>query len=112
MSEASRLASTLLWCSFPDDHAHRPDRCSQAFPGPRPFSAREAQAVRAYVDRLDRRVQLAVHLQPSYEAKKVGLIGGEEFVGEEITYLPSTWLWSSEGVARKGRGVVRLFLQK
>ncbi|XP_048483017.1 zinc carboxypeptidase A 1-like [Plutella xylostella] len=53
-----------------DDHAHRPDRCSQAFPGPRPFSAREAQAVRGYVDRLDRRVQLAVHLQPSYEAKK------------------------------------------
>ncbi|XP_047995411.1 carboxypeptidase B-like isoform X1 [Leguminivora glycinivorella] len=53
-----------------DDVSKSPDRCSQWFPGDRPFSTNEARAIRKYVDGLGETIQLAVHLHASFVPKK------------------------------------------
>ncbi|KAJ0177222.1 hypothetical protein K1T71_007231 [Dendrolimus kikuchii] len=53
-----------------DDVSKTPERCSQFYPGTRPFSSAEAQAIRGYVDRLGDNIHLAIHLHASFIPKK------------------------------------------
>ncbi|XP_041978204.1 carboxypeptidase B-like [Aricia agestis] len=53
-----------------DDVLREPDQCSQQYPGLRPFSTAEADAIRQYIDKLDNSVHFVVHLHASFEAKK------------------------------------------
>ncbi|CAH0397883.1 unnamed protein product [Chilo suppressalis] len=53
-----------------DDVHKTPERCSQLYPGAKPFSTTEAQAIRKYVDRLANIVHLAIHLHASFVPKK------------------------------------------
>ncbi|CAG9786161.1 unnamed protein product [Diatraea saccharalis] len=53
-----------------DDNHKTPERCSQLYPGAKPFSTKEAQAIRKYVDRLTGVVHLAIHLHASFVPKK------------------------------------------
>ncbi|XP_063824955.1 carboxypeptidase B-like isoform X1 [Ostrinia nubilalis] len=53
------------------DDVHRtPERCSQFYPGVKPFSTSESQAIRKYVDRLGDIIHLAIHLHASFVPKK------------------------------------------
>lgn len=54
-----------------DDVHKTPDRCSQYYPGVKPFSTAEAQAIRHYVDQLGDTIHLAIHLHASFVPKKV-----------------------------------------
>ncbi|KAL4713241.1 hypothetical protein ACJJTC_013171 [Scirpophaga incertulas] len=53
-----------------DDVRKTPVRCSQFYPGTAPFSTKEAQAIRTYVDELGDRIHLALHLQASFVPRK------------------------------------------
>ncbi|XP_047995415.1 zinc carboxypeptidase A 1-like isoform X4 [Leguminivora glycinivorella] len=71
-----------------DDVSKSPDRCSQWFPGDRPFSTNEARAIRKYVDGLGETIQLAVHLHASFVPKKVHQSSNDGRVaGSVIDYL-------------------------
>ncbi|XP_068632179.1 carboxypeptidase B-like [Battus philenor] len=53
------------------DDVHRtPVLCSQYYPGNKPFSTPESQALRSYIHRLGDRIHLAIHLHASFEHKK------------------------------------------
>lgn len=54
-----------------DDVRKTPERCSQYYPGVKPFSTAEAKAIRSYLHLLGDTIQLAIHLYASYEPKKV-----------------------------------------
>ncbi|XP_037302970.1 carboxypeptidase B isoform X2 [Manduca sexta] len=53
-----------------DDVRKTPEHCSQSYPGDKPFSSAEAQAIRAYVDRLGDVIHLTIHLHASFVPKK------------------------------------------
>ncbi|XP_013143678.1 PREDICTED: zinc carboxypeptidase-like [Papilio polytes] len=53
-----------------DDVHKTPVRCSQYYPGDKPFSTAEAIALRTYVHQLGDRIHLAIHLHASFEFKK------------------------------------------
>ncbi|XP_028027201.1 zinc carboxypeptidase-like [Bombyx mandarina] len=53
-----------------DDVHKKPDLCSQSYPGSRPFSTAESQAIRTYLDGLGESIQLAIHLHASFLPKK------------------------------------------
>ncbi|CAH0723406.1 unnamed protein product, partial [Brenthis ino] len=53
-----------------DDVRKTPDECSQYYPGLKPFSTAEAQAIRAYIHKLADVAHLAVHLHSSFVPKK------------------------------------------
>ncbi|CAB3224199.1 unnamed protein product [Arctia plantaginis] len=53
-----------------DDVSKTPKRCSQSYPGERPFSTAEAKAIRRYVDGLGENIGLAIHLHVSFVPKK------------------------------------------
>ncbi|XP_072931984.1 carboxypeptidase B-like [Epargyreus clarus] len=53
-----------------DDVFKTPDRCSQYYPGTKPFSTMEAQAIRAYIHKLGDSIHLAIYLHASFIPKK------------------------------------------
>nr|XP_026488277.1 zinc carboxypeptidase-like [Vanessa tameamea] len=53
-----------------DDVRKTPIRCSQYYPGIKPFSTAEAQAIREYVHKLADILHLAIHLHASFVPKK------------------------------------------
>ncbi|KAI5651873.1 zinc carboxypeptidase domain-containing protein [Phthorimaea operculella] len=53
-----------------DDVHKMPDRCSQYYPGLKPFSAAEAQALRDYLGKIGENIELAIHLHASFVFKK------------------------------------------
>ncbi|KAM3964498.1 carboxypeptidase B [Aphomia sociella] len=53
-----------------DDVHKSPDLCSQYYPGDKPFSTAEAQAIRNYLNRLGDVIHLAIHLHASFVPKK------------------------------------------
>ncbi|XP_026751697.1 zinc carboxypeptidase A 1-like [Galleria mellonella] len=53
-----------------DDVSKTPDQCSQYYPGVKPFSSVEAQAIRNYIHRLGDVIHLAIHLHASFVPKK------------------------------------------
>ncbi|CAH2106396.1 unnamed protein product [Euphydryas editha] len=53
-----------------DDVYKTPVHCSQYYPGAKPFSTAEAQAIREYVHKLADIVHLAIHLHASFVPKK------------------------------------------
>ncbi|CAG4956492.1 unnamed protein product [Parnassius apollo] len=53
-----------------DDVHKTPTRCSQYYPGKKPFSTAEAQALRSYIHELGDSIQLAIHLHASFVPKK------------------------------------------
>lgn len=54
-----------------DDVHKTPTRCSQYYPGNKPFSTFEAQALRSYVHHIGDSINLVIHLHASFELKKV-----------------------------------------
>nr|USU81849.1 M14 metal carboxypeptidase-like 18 [Antheraea pernyi] len=57
-----------------DDVHKTPERCSQFYPGSKPFSTAEARALRTYIDGLGDVIHLAIHLQASFVPKKEFII--------------------------------------
>ncbi|XP_075973575.1 zinc carboxypeptidase A 1-like [Anticarsia gemmatalis] len=53
-----------------DDVRKTPQKCSQYFPGSKPFSTAEAKAIRYYVDKLGTYIDLAIHLHVSLVPRK------------------------------------------
>ncbi|XP_053607575.1 zinc carboxypeptidase-like [Plodia interpunctella] len=57
-----------------DDVHATPERCCPYYPGHKPFSSNEAQAIRKYVDRLGDNINLAIHLHSSFVHKKESIL--------------------------------------
>ncbi|KAJ2946054.1 hypothetical protein O0L34_g4973 [Tuta absoluta] len=53
-----------------DDVHKMPNRCSQFYPGLKPFSTAEAQALREYLGKIGENIGLAIHLHASFVFKK------------------------------------------
>ncbi|XP_038212252.1 zinc carboxypeptidase-like [Zerene cesonia] len=53
-----------------DDVSKPPDVCSQYYPGTRPFSAAESQAIRTYIHKLEDVLQIAINVHASFVPKK------------------------------------------
>lgn len=67
-----KIVNWRLHNYIPDDVHKTPDSCSQFYPGAKPFSSPEAQALRRYLNGLsDSTISLAIHLHSSFVPKKV-----------------------------------------
>ncbi|CAG4979841.1 unnamed protein product [Colias eurytheme] len=53
-----------------DDVSKSPDVCSQYYPGNRPFSAAESQAIRTYIHKLEDVIHIAINVHASFVPKK------------------------------------------
>lgn len=78
--------------TFSDDVRKTPQRCCQYYPGEKPFSTAEAQAIRHYVDKIGVHINLAIHLHVSFVPKKVNdspcdiFVAEKQFIGK---YIPN-----------------------
>ncbi|XP_049868816.1 carboxypeptidase B-like isoform X2 [Pectinophora gossypiella] len=70
-----------------DDVHKMPERCSQYYPGTKPFSTAEAQALRAYLEKMGDVIDLAIHLHASFVPKKEYIL----FPWRYSTRLPSNF---------------------
>ncbi|XP_022130797.2 zinc carboxypeptidase [Pieris rapae] len=53
-----------------DDVHKTPENCSQYYPGPKPFSAPESQALQRYIHKLGDAIHFAIHVEGSFVPKK------------------------------------------